>query len=112
MIQQPARKLMSVLTFLLVVPLPGAFLQAAEGLMLEEIVVTARKRSEDLQDTPISVTALTEAVISHQGHRKPHPKPELSRERRWQRLNPAGLYTRSRTVRFRSDYRSGRGRLC
>lgn len=64
MIQQPARKLMSLLTFLLAVPLPSAFLQAEEGLTLEEIVVTARKRSEDLQDTPVSVTALTEAVIS------------------------------------------------
>ena len=44
--------------------LPGAPLEAEEGLVLEEIVVTARKRSEDLQDTPISVTALTGTLIS------------------------------------------------
>jgi outer membrane receptor protein involved in Fe transport len=33
--------------------------EAAEGLQLEEIVVTARKREESLQDVPIAVTALS-----------------------------------------------------
>ena len=39
-------------------------LHAAE---LEEIIVTARKREENLQDTPISVTAFTAADIRAQG---------------------------------------------
>lgn len=34
-----------------------------EGSSLEEIVVTARKRKEDIQDTPISITALTAAGL-------------------------------------------------
>ena len=36
---------------------------AAQGLVLEEIIVTARKRDESLQETPVAVTALgTEAL--------------------------------------------------
>ena len=34
-----------------------------DGSSLEEIVVTARKRKEDIQDTPISITALTAAGL-------------------------------------------------
>ena len=40
---------------------PPVFAQGAA--MLEEITVTARKREERLQDTPISVTALTGAML-------------------------------------------------
>ncbi|MGB1867837.1 MAG: hypothetical protein ACPHLL_00995, partial [Porticoccaceae bacterium] len=36
----------------------------AEGLQLEEITVTARKREESLQEAPISVTAVTEELQS------------------------------------------------
>ena len=43
---------------------PSERLAAEDGAVLEEIVVTARKRSEDIQDTPVSVTALTGQVIS------------------------------------------------
>ena len=35
--------------------------------MLEEIVVTAEKREQNLQDTPIAIEALTEAAIENQG---------------------------------------------
>lgn len=35
----------------------------AEGLVLEEVVVSARKRAEDLQDVGMSVSALTETEI-------------------------------------------------
>ena len=44
--------------------LPGA-LQAAEtpSTGLEEIVVTAQKREESLQQTPLAVTAITAATI-------------------------------------------------
>ena len=37
---------------------------AQEGLMLEEVVVSARKRTEDLQDVGLSVSALTETEIN------------------------------------------------
>ncbi len=35
----------------------------ASGGVLEEIVVTARRREESLQDTPISITAFTGAAL-------------------------------------------------
>ncbi|MCY4427840.1 MAG: TonB-dependent receptor [Halieaceae bacterium] len=41
----------------------AAPLQAAGAAVLEEVIVTARKRNEDLQATPISITAITAATI-------------------------------------------------
>ena len=41
------------------------------GAELEEIVVTARKRSESLQDVPIAVTAFTETQIESAGIQRP-----------------------------------------
>jgi len=38
---------------------------------LEEIVVTARKRSESLQDVPIAITAFTETSIEQAGIERP-----------------------------------------
>lgn len=38
---------------------------------LEEITVTSRKRSESLQDVPLSVTAFTEATIERKGIERP-----------------------------------------
>ena len=35
--------------------------------MLEEVVVTAEKREQNLQDTPISIEVLTEVGIENQG---------------------------------------------
>ncbi|MYG14284.1 MAG: Plug domain-containing protein, partial [Gammaproteobacteria bacterium] len=43
--------------------LPFASNVAAEGL-IEEVVVTARKRDENLMDTPLSVSALTASDLS------------------------------------------------
>ena len=40
---------------------------AQEGVRLEEIIVTARKRSENLQDVPISVQAFSAETIAKQG---------------------------------------------
>lgn len=40
---------------------------AAEGPALEEVLVTAQKRVESLQETPISVTALSESAIENKG---------------------------------------------
>ncbi len=47
---------------------PGA---ALAQQALEEIVVTARKRSESLQDVPISVSAITESQIESAGIERP-----------------------------------------
>ena len=50
----------------LLLPLPAA-VQAAEGFSLEEVIVTAQKREESLQDTPISITAFGEEALTQQG---------------------------------------------
>lgn len=47
---------------LLAAPLP-AFAQSAVGNQLDEVVVTAQRRQESLQATPVSVTALTGATL-------------------------------------------------
>jgi len=39
----------------------------AEGFSLEEVVVTARKREESLQDTPLSVTAVSGQLLTEMG---------------------------------------------
>ncbi len=44
---------------------PGAMAQ--EGIALEEIIVTARKRAENLQDVPVSVLAFSSDAIVRQG---------------------------------------------
>ncbi len=46
-------------------------LASAQDAMLEEIVVTARKRAESLQDVPIAVTAFTAAQIQDAGIERP-----------------------------------------
>ena len=51
-----------------VTPLPVQAQNAEQGI-LEEIVVTARKRSEVLQDVPFSIAALTETSIRNRGIR-------------------------------------------
>ena len=43
----------------------SAAAESAKGPTLEEVVVTARKREESLQDVPLPVTALTEADIDN-----------------------------------------------
>src|SRR5262245_22343172 len=47
-------------------PTAAAAQEAAAGA-LEEVVVTAQKRAENLQDIPIAVTAFTAADIERQG---------------------------------------------
>ncbi len=46
--------------------LPAAEPQVSEGESLESIVVTARRREESLQDTPVAVTALSAAALERQ----------------------------------------------
>jgi iron complex outermembrane receptor protein len=45
---------------------PAATPQAAAGETLESIVVTARRREESLQDTPVAVTAISAAALERQ----------------------------------------------
>ena len=45
----------------------GSDASVASGAVLEEIIVSARKREESLQDTPISVTAFTAEGIAARG---------------------------------------------
>ena len=40
-------------------------------IAIEEVVVTARKRAENLQEVPIAVTAFTEAQIESAGIQRP-----------------------------------------
>ena len=41
--------------------------QASAELVLEEVIVTATKRAESLQDVPVAVTAFTAATIQEAG---------------------------------------------
>ena len=45
------------------IPLMFAFNATAQSSMLEEVVVTAQKKEETLQDAPIAITALTASTI-------------------------------------------------
>jgi len=58
-------KLMSNFRYIFMV-LPLAFalnINAQSVGVLEEVVVTAQKKEENLQDTPIAITAITESTI-------------------------------------------------
>ena len=45
--------------------------QAQEGAFIEEIVVSARKRQESVQEVPIAITAFTEETIERAGIERP-----------------------------------------
>ena len=55
---------------LLLVPAAPAFAQESPSALIEEVVVTALKREESLQDTPVSVTAFTGDAIEALGFRQ------------------------------------------
>lgn len=50
---------------------PMSALAQSNRAVLEEIIVTAQKRSESLQDVPIAVTAFTETSINDAGIERP-----------------------------------------
>lgn len=62
----PHRRSLIALAVSLTAPLsPQLFAQeSSESALLEEVLVTARKRSESLQDVPVAVTALTSGQIA------------------------------------------------
>ena len=47
----------------------GAYAQdvPTEGADVEEVVITARRREENLKDVPVSVSAVSEAALERQG---------------------------------------------
>jgi len=49
----------------------GALVSSVLAAEIEEVVVTARKRSESLQDVPINITAFTENTIKQAGIERP-----------------------------------------
>lgn len=59
------------LSLMLVAMTPVSFLVStsatAQDLIIEEIVVTARKREESLQDVPVAITAMTETMLLEAG---------------------------------------------
>ena len=57
-----ARALLATVT-LLFVTLPGTAAESGGDRVLEEVVVTATKRTESLEDVPISVGVVTGAMI-------------------------------------------------
>ena len=59
------KKLTLVIALLNLLP-PAALAQSGSG-MLEEVVVTARKRAENIQETPVAVTAITGADLRDRG---------------------------------------------
>ncbi|MFZ9966296.1 MAG: TonB-dependent receptor plug domain-containing protein, partial [Steroidobacteraceae bacterium] len=48
-------------------PLSAPAMAQGAGLALEEIVITARKEAESLQDAPVSVTAITDEGLIERG---------------------------------------------
>lgn len=61
--------LASAIAAILFTPTPAVLAQ--DGLAIEEVVVTARKRSENLQEVPIAITAFTESTIQDAGIERP-----------------------------------------
>jgi len=51
---------------------PAGMMGTALAVEIEEVVVTARKRSENLQDVPIAITAFTERTIEQAGIERPN----------------------------------------
>jgi len=60
----PTRKILA--SAVLLASAGGAFAQGGSNLMLEEIIVTAQKREQSIQDIPIAVSAFDKATIERQ----------------------------------------------
>jgi iron complex outermembrane receptor protein len=64
------RSVLVAITFSLL-PFATANAQQGSALAIDEVVVTARKRAESLQEVPIAITAFTEQTIDRAGIERP-----------------------------------------
>ena len=56
---------------------------SAEGDQLQEIVVTAQFRQQNLQDTPVAITAVTAEMMEQRGQTSLHDLAQQARARPW-----------------------------
>ena len=68
-IHKPKFQLLPLTTAVASVLVPSPHVMAQEGAMLEEVIVSARKRTESVQDIPASVQALSGEDIAQMGAR-------------------------------------------
>jgi iron complex outermembrane receptor protein len=64
-------RLILVAITLSLLPFATASAQQAGALAIDEVIVTARKRAESLQEVPIAITAFTEQTIERAGIERP-----------------------------------------
>ena len=58
-VSQPRILATAIAATTLVLSAPGSGAAEESGLVLEEVIVTAQKRSTSVQETPIAITAFT-----------------------------------------------------
>ena len=66
-----AIRTMVLVSMLSMLPFATASAQQGGALAIDEVVVTARKRAESLQEVPIAITAFTEQTIERAGIQRP-----------------------------------------
>ena len=66
---RPPTAICAAVALAIAASLPAAAQQSADGAALEEIIVTAQRRSESLMDVPIAVSAISSAAIEKQSMR-------------------------------------------
>jgi iron complex outermembrane receptor protein len=65
---------------------------ADQGVALDEIVVTAQRRAENLQEVPIAVTAVTAEALSNVGIDASNALPQIVPSVQMTRSGPSGLF--------------------
>jgi iron complex outermembrane recepter protein len=98
-IEQSRRLLAATATFALAVGLVSAPALAqdtaptdGEQAGLEEIVVTAQRRAENLQDVPIAVSAITSTTLARTGIEATRDLPQVVPSVQFTRSGPSGLF--------------------
>jgi len=66
-----ATRTIVLISMLSMLPFATASAQQEGALSIEEVIVTARKRAESLQEVPIAITAFTEQTIERAGIQRP-----------------------------------------
>jgi len=77
------------ISVLAMLPFATAGAQQGAALEIDEVIVTARKRAESLQEVPIAITVFTAQTIERAGIERPA-------RRRRERRRYAGQYSRHR----------------